>query len=132
LAADSTSEIEEAIVEAQILSNAIEDYYGIYEIVWALNSVYPAVSRQEKVDVARRVLERLIERDLITLHRMSIDDGTPPSYEPLPRHGYAAALRDDNWEPDTEEERVVFIGTADAEAAFAEVYPNTIYNRFRK
>jgi hypothetical protein len=50
-----------------ILEDGTEDYTGLYEIIWSLNHKYPAVSREQKVDVARRVFSELLRESRVAV-----------------------------------------------------------------
>ena len=51
-----------------ILSDACEDYHGLYEIIWALNTRYPDVPEGSKRAVAQMALDDLVTRRLVSLY----------------------------------------------------------------
>jgi hypothetical protein len=51
------------------LSDANEDWFGFYELIWELNAKYPGVPRQVKVQAARRVLSALLREGLVLVAR---------------------------------------------------------------
>jgi hypothetical protein len=52
--------IDSEQLRRDILEDGREDYYGLYEIIWSLNHKYPAVSREQKIAVARQVFTELL------------------------------------------------------------------------
>jgi hypothetical protein len=48
-----------------VLSDARADYWGLYEIVWSLNTQYPQVSRDAKIGAARDVVRTLVKSGAI-------------------------------------------------------------------
>jgi hypothetical protein len=49
------------------LSDANEDWTGLYELIWSLNRIYPDLEESEKVKMAVHALTSLIEAGLIEL-----------------------------------------------------------------
>ena len=64
------------------LSDACEDYTGMYEFIWGLNSQFPEVSEAEKITVGQAVFERLHASGFIQLYhtKWMSDD-----YVPVPK-----------------------------------------------
>ncbi len=56
-------------IEAAILEMINEDRYGLYEIIWTLNTSHPDVSEADKVAAARPVVKELVARGQIILGR---------------------------------------------------------------
>ena len=56
------SEIEELVREL-----ASEDCYGLYEIIWSLNRLYPSLPEHEKIEAAIPVLRRALETGEVML-----------------------------------------------------------------
>ena len=61
------------------LSNACEDYQGLYELVWYLNGREPDLSRGEKVAAASAVLSQLLRDGYVSLYSSvwAVDDWHP-------------------------------------------------------
>lgn len=51
-----------------VLESGTEDYTGLYEVIWELNSMFPNVSEHEKICAARDVLKHLLAEELIELY----------------------------------------------------------------
>ena len=58
----ASSPIDQAKLRQEVLSDGEEDYTGLYEIVWSLNTQYPEVSRDLKVVAARAIVADLVKR----------------------------------------------------------------------
>ena len=87
------NDLEEAIVEM-----AKEDWCGLYEVIWHMNKVQPAVPEKTKIEAARPVIDSLLQRGEILLGWMEWPKGGPPTYVPAPE---ATQLLADpkSWEP---------------------------------
>ena len=55
------ADIDRDRLRNDVISDAHDDYFGLYEIVWSLNTQYPHVSREAKVAAARDVVRSLVE-----------------------------------------------------------------------
>jgi predicted DNA-binding transcriptional regulator len=89
--------LEQSEVEARVLASAVEDYTGLYEVIWELNTVFPEISKEVKVTAARKAVVSLLKGGLIELYhtvwvgggyRLIVDGqaevlaNDPESYEP--------------------------------------------------
>lgn len=61
------TELSKEEIEKEILSLGTEDDYGLYEIIWRLNSMYPNFSEQEKISAAAFAVRELLQEKLIEL-----------------------------------------------------------------
>jgi len=61
--------IDPACVEHEILDSGVDDYTGLWEIVWWLNGQFPGASPDERLDAARRGVGELLRRGWIELYR---------------------------------------------------------------
>jgi len=52
----------------KILWSAIEDFVGLWEILWELNSVLTDKSQEENQEIARKILRYFLEQNLITFY----------------------------------------------------------------
>jgi hypothetical protein len=55
-------------VRREVMSQAREDYSGLYEIIWALTAAFPGVSEADKVSCARDVIFRLLDAGEVVLY----------------------------------------------------------------
>lgn len=51
-----------------ILTDALEDIKGLYEIIWSLNEKFEDISKEEKVDVSKLSLIQLLQDNCVELH----------------------------------------------------------------
>ena len=58
---------EEAFAIA--LEDACEDYYGLYELVWAFNGKFAEASQAERLAAAQLAVTRLVREGLVSLFR---------------------------------------------------------------
>jgi len=63
---DESGELEE--LTYKILWSTIEDFVGLWEIEWEVNSFLTDNMSFDKRDIARKILKYLISRDLIQLN----------------------------------------------------------------
>lgn len=68
--------------ENALLTAANEDFCGLYQAIWELNTLFPTMSIGDKYKLAEAALESLLSKGLIQLERM---DTAPqlPAYTPL-------------------------------------------------
>jgi hypothetical protein len=84
----------------EILEDGEEDYYGLYEIIWSLNTKYPDVDRQKKVESARNVFLPLVRDGRVSLFE-SI--WASSDYKPLSQADALRELENDSaWSDPTE------------------------------
>lgn len=102
----------------RILSDACEDYTGLYEILWSLNTAYPEMSEKTKLDVAREALSDLVMRGLVELFTAT---WPPQSYTSVPSsNAFSAIAADSSWAPPPEPPAVfyAFAATPAGEQAY--------------
>jgi hypothetical protein len=78
----STIPLKNVVVIA--LRGANEDWYGLYELIWELNTLFPHATPEEKLEVGRSALRLLLKDGLIELSfrpRWS----PPADYQPVAR-----------------------------------------------
>jgi hypothetical protein len=56
---------------------AIEDYSGLWEAVWELNTARPAAPADSNRSIAREAVEYLLEREWVQIYRVREPDGSP-------------------------------------------------------
>lgn len=52
----------------KILWSTIEDFVGLWEILWELNSVLPEKSHNENRETARKILKHFLEQHLVIFY----------------------------------------------------------------
>jgi len=52
----------------KILWSTIEDFVGLWEILWELNSVLTDKSQEENQEIAKKILRYFLEQNLITFY----------------------------------------------------------------
>jgi hypothetical protein len=55
-------------MKRMILTSASEDYCGLWEAIWELNSAYPRLSPGEREFAAKAIVRELLEEGLIDLY----------------------------------------------------------------
>ena len=89
--------IEPSQVSAMILSDACEDYHGLYELILELNSHYPDVAQDSKRAVAQEALGDLVKKRLIALYTTTWPGKT---YVAVPEHEAQSAIAaGSSWAP---------------------------------
>jgi len=73
------------------LSNACEDYQGLYELVWYLNGREPSSPRAEKVAAATAVIQDLLRAGHISLYSSVWAE---PDFQPVPPDKQLAVAAD--------------------------------------
>ena|SRR3989442_6285103 len=84
-----SSPIDNAKLRQEILSDGEEDYRGLYEIVWSLNSKYPDLSRDLKIAAARAVVAELLKEGQVALFRTNWASNR---YDPVPQDAALGAI----------------------------------------
>lgn len=103
----STSELLKCI-----LWLAIEDYSGLWEVVWEINSRYGELSETERLVLARQVVRDLASRGWVALYRCQEPYG---DMVPLSPEEYDEVLLNPaNWEPPTADSVSIRIGATEA------------------
>ena len=80
------SDIDINRLRQSILEDGAEDYTGLYEIIWSLNTHYPEVDRATKVSASRPILLDLLRRGEVILFTTRSDKAvelatSPKSWE---------------------------------------------------
>jgi hypothetical protein len=78
--------IDRVQLRQDIVSDGQEDYYGLYEVIWGLNSRYPEATDAAKREVSREVMTALVRAGEVVLYRTQWNSNT---YEAV---GQAEAL----------------------------------------
>lgn len=55
-------------VAYKILWSTIEDYVGLWEILWELNSLFPENGQKENQVRAKQILKHFLEQNLVTFY----------------------------------------------------------------
>jgi len=89
--------IEPLQVSEMILSDACEDYHGLYEIILSLNNEFPDVPEDSKRELAQLALGGLVKKGLVSLYTTTWPGGT---YVAVPQHRAQAAIAaSSSWAP---------------------------------
>ena len=72
-----------------ILEDACEDYHGLYEIIWALNTSHPDVGEDSKRQVAQQALSNLVKRGWVMLYSTA---WPPRNFTPLSEDQFEAVI----------------------------------------
>ena len=111
--------IDELALERQVLSDGVEDWCGLYEIIWSLSTKHPGLSLEAKLAAAKPVVLRLLQRGHIQLARSTWGSDTlnvVPASE-----SEELVRRADSWDsPDVDPDRryLSFAATAEGELAY--------------
>jgi hypothetical protein len=89
----------------QILSLAVEDYFGLYEIIWQMNEKWSDLEETEKIRYARNQVKSLLQNELIQLFRIEIKGKNPTIIPSKDTHFVLG--KSESWQPGTS-----FIGFA--------------------
>jgi hypothetical protein len=52
----------------KILWSTIEDFVGLWEILWELNSLLPENSQKENQEISKKILRYFLKQDLVTIY----------------------------------------------------------------
>ena len=55
-------------IKYEIVTSANEDISGLYEVIWALNSRYPDISEEDKINYIKEAIIDLLENNIINLY----------------------------------------------------------------
>ena len=89
-----------------ILDLVVEDFYGLWELVWRLKTCEPDFTRSEALRAAQIALGELYERGLVELHHGSGSDSTPIASG----DAYSLLADEANWGEPSKESTVIFVG----------------------
>jgi hypothetical protein len=85
------------LVRAEILSSAVEDFCGMWEVLWALRSRYPDATEIELKDVAINEMLELLRSDLIRLYSGDLFEGEEKALKT--EEASSEILLAENWIP---------------------------------
>src|SRR5436309_14234358 len=104
-------------VERRILWAAVEDYTGLWEIVWDRANLPPQSTPDDRKRLAQSVLRKFIARDWIRLYREETVGG---GVQPISSEEFEAEiLRASNWDEPQGPTPTIRIGaTSKGEAAY--------------
>lgn len=68
-------------IKFEIVGMAIEDTYGLYEIIWTINSLYPDLSYSHKIKQSQIAIQDLISENVIDLYKSNWDTRTEEKIE---------------------------------------------------
>jgi hypothetical protein len=89
--------IDPHVAESLAVSYGAEDYYGLHELVWGLNTHYPAEAPEAKLSAAMSAIRELLGLELVTIH--ASDQDRRPLADPLPAAKAVAVVgRHSAWE----------------------------------
>ena len=108
------------VTERMVLSSANEDYFGLYEIIWELNSTFPQEGLGEKYAAAEAAVRSLLARGWIQLYRRKGGfNRDSPTYEPVELDTIEEVLSNPvSWYPEYANERIECTATEDGERAY--------------
>jgi hypothetical protein len=114
--------ISDEHTEQILLSAANEDYTGLYELIWELNSLFPDASVGEKYGAAERAARKLLDLGWIRLYQ---NDLKLERFEELDPTSAKDALSDPtswypvkSWTSESEGVRIVLAITEAGEQAY--------------
>ena len=119
--------ISDERTEQILLLAANEDYTGLYELIWDLNSLFPDASLGEKYDAAERAARKLLDLGWIRLYQADL---RWERFEELDIASAKATLSDPtswysvkwypvkNWPSESEGVCIVFAATEAGERAY--------------
>lgn len=102
-------------VEVEVLSSASEDYLGLYEVVWRLNTLQPSATVAEKYAAADSAVRSLLRSDYVRLYRLP---WRAPSTEAEPvavADVETTLVNPVSWTPDLGTDPATFIALATTE-----------------
>ena len=100
------------------LASANEDYTGLYELVWELNTRYPSSGIGAKYTIAESTVRELINQGLIALYHRRLAENDEV-HEPINGEAVDSTLSDPvKWYPEDKGGRVVFSATEEGEKAY--------------
>src|ERR1700733_5974295 len=68
-------------VKYEIVSSANEDMTGLYEVIWALNTQYPTITKADKINYSKLAITELIQKNIIDLYKKNWDTGVEQKIE---------------------------------------------------
>ena len=114
-----TAMIDPKTTEAEILSSGAEDWFGLYEIVWGLNSKHPGTSMGDKYQAAEAALRSLLARGWVQLYREVGTGQGPLRHDPIDPSAYDEILSNPTgWYPEYDGIRIVYTATPAGQQAY--------------
>ena len=112
--------IDRKEAEARLLSSANEDYTGLYEAVWELNSAYPKASLGDKYDAAKDAICALLSKGFVSLYKVNVSEAMSlDKYILLEEPNIEHILENPvSWYPEYRGERLAFAATDKGERAY--------------
>jgi hypothetical protein len=99
--------IDPAEVRAEIIQSAGEDYYGLWELIWALNTAHPEIDEATKVAAAASAIVPLLQEGAIRLYRGEWRDN---AFAPLELSEAIRLVTDTTaWDPPPNGSRAKFV-----------------------
>ncbi|MEX2553661.1 MAG: hypothetical protein WD627_11755 [Actinomycetota bacterium] len=95
------------LLKNEVIDTALDDWLGLYEIIWALNSLAPDVTQVEKRSLAAEVARELIKEPRFQLVRVRWS--IPKSEVPLARDQETMLEEPSSWDPPSEGEEYLAI-----------------------
>ncbi|MGI4885524.1 MAG: hypothetical protein ACRYFR_11250 [Janthinobacterium lividum] len=83
-------------IQLEIVSSAIDDVHGLYEIIWALNSSHPHVPQIEKINQSKLAIIPLIDNDIIDIYQCYRNEN--PAERLVKNDALAIVLENKNWD----------------------------------
>ncbi len=114
--------ISDQRTERILLSTANEDYTGLYELIWVLNTKFPDAPLGEKYSAAERATRKLLDLGWVRLYRTDL---RWQRFEELDTSSAKEALSEPtswypvkSWGPESEGVLIVFAATEAGEQAY--------------
>ena len=105
----TTQLIDHTKLRAEIISDGEDDYTGLYEIIWSLNSAYPDLPRAPKVAAARAVTAELLNEGRLRFYKTIWASN---DFEPVSAAvARAAVSSDEAWDDPTEDPYFCYAAT---------------------
>jgi len=55
-------------IERKIVWAAIEDYAGLWELIWEISSLNPKIPQLENIKVVKEIIKKYIDNDIIDIY----------------------------------------------------------------
>ena len=102
-------------VHRVILDLVVEDFYGLWELVWRLQTCGPGLTHKRATQVAQTAISTLHEQDLVELFRGTKGDPLPIATADVP----SLLAEDRNWaEPKARTGRLLIAATQKGEEVY--------------
>lgn len=102
------------LVRNVVLDLISDDYYGLWEVLWRLHTVYPESSESELKTRAIRELLAMLEEDRVSVYQQPTQEASLRLLEP--ERARAAIQEAANWQaPYSLTDSVVVVSTPDAD-----------------